>query len=70
MAVIGVRGAQAYVVVPRAQAQNSWTTAVLLAEDAGGHLVTLSGAAEDAFVRGLAGAEIGNYWIGLSDQAA
>jgi len=68
MATIGVRGSANYVVVASPQGSNAWTLAATSAAAAGGHLATLTSAAEDDFVRAIAGPILGDYWIGLSDD--
>lgn len=64
MATIGVSGSASYVVVEQSV---TWTAARDAAAATGGHLVTLTTAAEDAFVRSLIDPR--DYWIGLTDEA-
>ena len=48
--------------------QSTWYAAKQLSESYGGHLVTITSAAENSFVSGLAGGQ--SVWIGATDQGS
>jgi Ca2+-binding RTX toxin-like protein len=64
---IGVSGAQYYAQV--SDPLVTWTASQAAATAMGGHLVTLTSAAEAAFVLSLTAATLPSFWIGLTDAA-